>query len=80
MRALPPVQIGTAIAACATYGAARGRLTWVWYAGVGGALSLVILIGFWGGFWAMFLGAGLVVLAAVIGGTRSRNLERGPVA
>lgn len=65
-------------AACGTYGAVRGRLVWVWLAGPCVFLQALVLVSIGGGFWAMFLGAGLVVLAAVVGGGRRGNLESRP--
>jgi hypothetical protein len=62
--------LAIAFAAFGTYGAARGRVPWVWFAGACEFLQLLILLSFGGAFWAMYLGAGLGVLAAVIGGDR----------
>jgi hypothetical protein len=62
--------LAIAFAVFGTYGAARGRLPWVWFAGACEFLQLLVLLSFGGAFWAMYCGGGLGVLAAVIGGDR----------
>lgn len=67
--------VAIALAACTILGAARRRVTWVWWAGIGEALGLAILVGIGGAFWSMFVGGGLIVLAALIAGSRAGNLR-----
>lgn len=68
--------VAIVIAAFATYAIVRSRRTWVWAAGACAFLHLLVLLSMGRGLWAMFLGEGLVLLAAVLFGVERGARER----